>query len=144
MSAPERPPEGWVHEYPLRVQFEDVDQYGIVHHPRYLLFMERARVDLMGRIGMRADRLGGEHLGLIVAKAEVRFLRSARFLDELVVQQGCSKAGASRIVLEYVLRRASDRICQAQLTLAFVDGSGRPVRAPGDIKGELVRLGVPG
>ncbi len=143
MIAPEQPPEGWIHEYPLRVQFEDVDQYGIVHHPRYLLFMERARVDLMGRIGMRADRLGGEHLGLIVVKAEVRFLRSARFLDELIVAQGCSKAGASRIVLDYALRRGPDPICAAQLTLAFVDGSGRPVRAPADLKAELVRLGIP-
>ncbi len=144
MNAPRQPSEGWIHEYPLRVQFEDVDQYGIVHHPRYLLFMERARVDLMGRIGMRADNLGGEHLGLIVVKAEVRFLRSARFLDELVVEQGCSKAGASRILLDYLLTRGGEKICQAQLTLAFVDRTGRPVRAPADIKAELVRLGVPG
>jgi len=136
-------PDGWVHRYPLRVQFEDVDQYGIVHHPRYLMYMERARVDLMGAIGMRADDLGGENLGLIVAKAEVRFLRSARFLDELVVTQGCSKAGLSRILLDYVILRGSEQICAAQLTLAFVDGSGRPVRAPQEIRAELQRLGVP-
>lgn len=136
-------PAGWIHSYALRVQFEDVDQYSIVHHPRYLLFMERARVDLMGCIGMNPDDLGGEHLGLIVARAEIRFLRSARFLDDLVVNQGCSKAGASRILLDYVITRGAERICSAQLTLAFVDGTGRPVRAPADIRDELVRLGVP-
>ena len=136
-------PDGWIHRYPLRVQFEDVDQYGIVHHPRYLLFMERARVDLMGCLGMRADALDGQHLGLIVAKAEVRFLRSARFLDALAVQQGCSNAGASRILLDYVIARGEERICTAQLTLAFVDATGRPVRAPTPIRGELARMGSP-
>lgn len=139
----EQRPDGWIHRYPLMVQFEDVDQYGIVHHPRYLMYMERARVALMGAIGMRPDNLGGEHLGLIVAKAEVRFLRSARFLDEVVVEQGCSNAGASRIVLDYVIRRGQEKVATAQLTLAFVDGTGRPVRAPADIRAELVRLGVP-
>ena len=52
-------PEGWVHRHPVRVEFDEVDQYGIVHHARYWIYCERARVELMGTLGMRADSLDG-------------------------------------------------------------------------------------
>lgn len=144
MSAPTSPPEGWVHRYPLRVQFDEVDQYGIVHHPRYFVFFERARVELMGLLGMTVSRPEVSGLGLIVASAEVKFLRSASFLDELVVEQGCRQSGASRIKLVYRILRGDEVMARAELVLAFVDASGRPCRAPADIREGLAGMGVPG
>jgi acyl-CoA thioester hydrolase len=143
-DQPPSQPEGWVHRYPLRVQFDEVDQYGIVHHPRYFVFFERARVELMGQLGMTVSRPEITGLGLIVASAEVKFLRSAGFLDDLVVEQGCSQAGASRIKLVYRILRGTDVMAKAELVLAFVDASGRPCRAPSDIREGLARMGVPG
>lgn len=136
-------PDGWLHHHPVTVQFEDVDQYGIVHHPRYLLFMERGRVQLMRELGVGAGALDGQSLGLIVARADVRFLQSARFLDELVVQQGCIRAGASRIELAYRIVRGGSAVCVATLTLAFVDGTGKPTRAPAHIREQLRAMGTP-
>ena len=144
MSAPPSRPDGWVHRYPLRVQFDEVDQYGIVHHPRYFVFFERARVELMGLLGMTVSRPEITGLGLIVASAEVKFLRSAGFLDELIVEQGCSQAGASRIKLVYRILRDTEVMAKAALVLAFVDYSGRPCRAPADIRKGLAGMGVPG
>lgn len=143
MSGTQRA-EGWLHHTAVTVQFEDVDQYGIVHHPRYLLFMERGRVQLMRELGVGAGALDGSELGLIVARADVRFLSSARFLDELIVQQGCARAGASRIELVYRVARGDVALCEATLTLAFVDGTGRPTRAPSTIREQLKAMGVPG
>ncbi len=129
-----------------------MDQYGIVHHPRYLLFMERGRVRLMREIGVGKGMLDGQELGLIVARADVRYLESARFLDELEVQQGCVRAGASRIELAYrIVRRRSalsddpqdTPVCTATLTLAFVDGTGRPTRAPRTVRDHLKAMGTP-
>ncbi len=142
MSVPR--PEGWTHTTPVTVEFEDVDQYGIVHHPRYLLFMERGRVRLMRELGVGSGALDGSTLGLIVARADVRFLRSARFLDELTVEQGCVRAGASRIELAYRILRGADTVCEATLTLAFVDGTGKPTRAPEAIREQLRAMGTPG
>ena len=144
MSDIVAPAEGWVHRYPVQVQFDEVDQYGIVHHPRYFVFFERARVQLMGRLGMTIDRPEVSGLGLIVASAEIKFLRSAHFLDDLVVEQGCRQAGASRIGLAYRILRGQEVIAKAELVLAFVDAEGRPCRAPSDIRGGLAKMGVPG
>ena len=135
--------EAWIHSYPLRVQFDDVDQYGIVHHPRYLVYCERARVDLMGQLGMRPGRSEFEGMGLVVLSLQVKYLQSARFLDELVVRQGCSRAGASRIQLDYTISRQEDLLVTAELVLAFVDSTGRPCRAPDSIRSGLQTMGAP-
>ena len=188
--------EGWIHRTPVRVQFDEVDQYGIVHHTKYFIYFERARVELMGVLGMRADLmaptappervssaprpdLGGaprskgsdpapsslldlgpgspriqrpsgtvgtipDGLGLIVAGADVKFRASARFLDDLVVEQGCRKVGASRIELAYRILRGVEIVCTAVLVLAFVGQDGRPCRSPDHIRAGLKRMGEPG
>jgi acyl-CoA thioester hydrolase len=143
LSSELRASDGWVHRTDVTVQFEDVDQYGIVHHPRYLLFMERGRVQLMRTLGVGSGALDGSELGLIVAKADIRFLRSARFLDELTVLQGCARAGASRIELAYRVMRGDEPLCEATLTLAFVDGTGKPTRAPAPVRAQLQSMGSP-
>ncbi len=138
----EQRPDGWVHRYPLKVQFDEVDAYGIVHHPRYFVYCERARVELMGLLGMRPDQHDG--LGLVVVAAEARFRSSARFLDDLVVEQGCRRAGASRIELAYRLVRGGEALVTIDLTLAFVGPDGKPTRAPQLLRDGLGRMGVPG
>ncbi len=142
-SGPDRP-EGWVHQFPIRVQFDEVDQYGIVHHARYWVYCERARVQLMGLLGMRADSLDGAQLGLVVVEAAVKYRTPSRFLEELIVEQGCRRIGASRTVLCYRIRRGSTVIADAEMVLAFVDGTGRPVRAPAVLREGLGRMGIPG
>ena len=142
-SQHDEQPEGWIHRYPLRVQFDEVDQYGIVHHTRYFIYFERARVDLMGELGMRPGRPDTDGLGIIVSSAQVKFWSSAHFLDDLVVQQGCSQAGASRTTLCYRIVRGDTLIASAELVLAFVDKSGKPCRAPADIREGLAGMGVP-
>lgn len=133
--------EGWIHRTDVQVQFDEVDQYGIVHHTKYFIYFERARVQLMGLLGMRADLTDG--LGLIVAGIDAKFRASARFLDRLVVEQGSRKVGASRIELSYRISRDHETICTALLVLAFVAEDGRPCRAPDHIREGLKRMGDP-
>lgn len=141
-------PEGWIHEYAVFVQFEDVDPYSMVHHPRYLFFCERARVELMGRLGMRAEAArgegeAGEAVGLVVLDAHLRYRTPARFLDELVVRQGVHRIGSARVDLDYCIQRGDERICEASLQLAFVRAGGRPCRAPATVRAGLARMGSP-
>jgi len=136
-------PEGWIHRYPITVQFDEVDQYGIVHHTRYFVYMERARVALLGELGMRPGGLEETQLGLIVASIETKFKGSGLFLDELVVEQGCRAAGASRVQLSYAIRRGEQVLTSTEMVLAFVGKDGRPCRAPASIRDNLKRMGIP-
>ena len=143
MSSEPLRAEGWLHRYPVTVQFDEVDQYGIVHHTRYLIYMERARVALLGELGMRPGGLVDTQLGLIVASIDTRFKSSGRFLDQLTIEQGCRNAGASRVQLSYAIRRGDELLVTTEMVLAFVDQQGRPCRAPATIRENLKRMGVP-
>ena len=47
--------------FPVRVYWEDTDAGGIVYHANYLKFMERARSDMLRRIGFgQNDQRGRE------------------------------------------------------------------------------------
>ena len=130
----------WLHEYPLRVQFDEVDQYGIVHHSKYFIYMERARVDLLATLQKRG---GGMPLDftLIVVSAEIKYRSPARFLDEVVVEQGVHKMGASKLQLQYRIRRGDELLVEALLVLAFINADGRPVRAPEILREALSFVG---
>lgn len=136
--------DGYVHRFELLVQFDEVDIYSMVHHSRYFIYLERARVELMGLLGMEGGTMEEAGMGLIVVGAQVRYRTPARFLDHLVVEQGCAKAGASRIELIYRVLRGDAVILTAALTLAFVDPTGKPCRAPATIRDGLRKMGVPG
>ncbi len=132
--------ESWLHRYPLRVQFDEVDQYGIVHHSRYLIYMERARVDLLAEL----QRRGGDiplDFTLIVVSADIKYRSPARFLDELVVEQSVHKMGASKLQLGYRIQRGTETIAEALLVLAFISREGRPVRAPQVLRDALAFVG---
>jgi acyl-CoA thioester hydrolase len=130
----------WLHTYPLRVQFDEVDQYGIVHHSKYFIYLERARVDLLAELQKRG---GGMPLDftLIVVSAEIKYRSPARFLDELVVEQGVDRMGASKLTLKYRVRRGEETLVEALLVLAFIDPEGRPVRAPEILRDALRFVG---
>ena len=52
--------DGSRHLFAVRVYFEDTDFSGVVYHARYLHFMERARSDMLARVGIdQRGRAGG-------------------------------------------------------------------------------------
>ncbi|MFI4988600.1 MAG: 4-hydroxybenzoyl-CoA thioesterase, partial [Alphaproteobacteria bacterium] len=61
-----------VHVYRLRVYYEDTDAAGIVYHPNYLGFAERARPELLRAHGIESSRLSqDEGLNFAVARCTV-------------------------------------------------------------------------
>lgn len=63
--------------YPLQVQFEDLDFGGVVHHPNYLRFLERARNDAMRQSGYPFTRFLKEGHVFVVAEVQAKFVRPA-------------------------------------------------------------------
>lgn len=84
--------------WPLRVYYEDTDAGGVVYHAQYLKFFERARSEWLRASGIEQDTLAEEH-GVVFAviRAEVDYLRPARFNDELLVTVGPLAVRGSRI-----------------------------------------------
>ena len=75
-----------IFNWPVRIYWEDTDAGGIVFYANYLKFFERARTEWLRSLGIEQSRLKDELHGMfVVAETNVRYLRSARLDDELMV-----------------------------------------------------------
>ena len=130
--------EGHTHYFATRVYFEDTDFSGIVYHANYLRYMERARSDMLRCLGIDQrvthDAGGGVYA---VADMAIRFVRPAKMDDDLVVMSQVTKlrAAACSIHQRVIRSRQSvtdslETLVQADVTAAFINPAGRPIRQP--------------
>ncbi len=63
------------HVFAMQVQFEDIDAGGYVHHPRYLLFAERARYAALQEIDFGFERQLRENQTFVVAETMSRYVK---------------------------------------------------------------------
>jgi acyl-CoA thioester hydrolase len=73
------------HETIITVRFNEIDAYRMAWHGHYVAWMEVGRNDLAGRFDLDAlQLLAAGYLGPVVG-LELKFLRPARFNDELTI-----------------------------------------------------------
>lgn len=114
----------------VRVYYEDTDLAGIVYYANYLKFIERGRSDWLRDLGIdQVAMKDGGHV-FAVRRIEADYLRPARFDDLLAVETRLVQMTAARIVVDQTVRRGDEALFAARVTLACLDGAGRPVRLP--------------
>lgn len=82
---------------------------GVVYHANYLIWMEVARVELCSAMGFRyRDMEREDGIFMVVVEANCRYLRPARFDDDVLVKTAVEEANAKMVRFEYEMRRESD------------------------------------
>jgi len=119
------------HLFAVRVYFEDTDFSGVVYHARYLHFMERARSDMLARVGIdqRSVHDAGEGAYAVTAM-DLKFKQAARFDDALLVTSTVEKIRGASVDIHQTVSRDDDMLFTANVTAAFVSPDGRPRRQP--------------
>ena len=74
-----------VYSYSLEVNFEDIDAGGVVFHPNYLNYLERARSAILRDAGYSFGRFMKEGFGIAVTSHYTQYLRPAMNDDKLLV-----------------------------------------------------------
>jgi len=122
---------GREHHFALTVYFEDTDTAGIVYYANYLKYMERARSDMLRAAGVdqRAALDAGEGV-YAVAELAIRYLKSARLNDDLVVISALDTIRAASVVIHQRVMRGADILTDARVTAAYLTLDGRPRRQP--------------
>ena len=126
------------HRFGVRVYYEDTDLAGIVYYANYLKFIERARTEWVGSLGVDQIALKAEQ-GIVFAvrRVEADYLRPAKFGDELVVETALQTLGGARIVLEQVVTRGGERVFVAVVTLVCLGDDGHAARLPAEVRARL-------
>ena len=129
--------------WPVRVYWEDTDAGGIVYYANYLKFFERARTEWLRAKGIHQQALLEETGGMfVVSEAQVRYLKSARLDDELLLTTSLRDAGrASLSILQQAWRKHADKpvlLCEANIRASWVSAVGKPARIPLVILDKLI------
>lgn len=123
--------DGPRHLYAVRVYYEDTDLSGITYHANYLRWFERARSDLLRRLGIdqRAAVEEGEG-AYAVSEVNLRYLSPARLDDDVLVTTRCTELRAASCRMHQQAHRGDTLLAEAHLRVGFVSPQGRPIRQP--------------
>jgi acyl-CoA thioester hydrolase len=107
--------------YPLRVRYAECDRQEVVFNAHYLTYFDVAMTEL-GRAAFGSYQSMMERgYDLVVAEANIRFVRSARFDDELSLEVAVTKLGNSSIVTRHRILREDELLIEGMMRHVMVD-----------------------
>lgn len=122
------------HRFPLRVYYEDTDLAGIVYYANYLKFIERARSEWVRELGIDQVQMKAQGLVFAVRRVEADYLAPARYDDQLVVETTMQHGSGVRLVVRQDVRRGTDLLFSALVTLICMNETGGVARLPAAIR----------
>jgi acyl-CoA thioester hydrolase len=87
----------------IRVRFAETDAMGIVHHSRYLPYLEEARVEYLRHIGHPYNEIRAEGVDMAVLEAGVQYRQPLRFDDVVDVNVAMGPVTRATFQMVYLL-----------------------------------------
>lgn len=127
-----------IHEFPVRVYYEDTDMGGIVYYANYLRFIERARSDWVRSLGIDQNAMREDDgVVFVVRRVEADYLLPAKFDDELLVKTSVKAVTGVRLIMTQDVVRGRALLFQAEVTIVCIGEGGAPARLPADIRRQI-------
>jgi acyl-CoA thioester hydrolase len=106
----------------IRVRYAETDQMGYVHHSRYALYLEEARMELLHAIGLNYAALEKEGVIMPVVEMEHRFTSPLRFGDKISIDTEICAPWGPKLVFRYrIYNQHGKLISRAKTSLVFAD-----------------------
>ena len=112
---------------------------GVVYHAEYLVWCEVGRTEFIRDRWRSYADLEAAGVMLAVAEATVRYHGGARYDDLIRVETRLVEVRSRMLRFAYDVRRAAtgERLVSATTTLVAVDGTGRTVTLPPEVRAAL-------
>ena len=123
-------PDSYTFTYQLRVRFAETDAMGIVHHSRYLPYMEAARVEYLRHLGHPYTELRAEGIDFTVLEAHLKYRQPLRFDDVVDVHLHLGAVTRTTFQIAYLLTVANQTSATGVTVHGCVNAQGRPLRMP--------------
>lgn len=122
-----------MHQFKIRIYYEDTDLAGIVYYANYLRFIERARSEWLREMGVDQRALKADGVVFVVRRVEADYLAPARFDDVITVTTTLADMGRARATLQQDVTCGGTLLFQARVILACINEAGRPARFPAQV-----------
>ena len=133
-SEPSLNPADYTFAHQIRVRFSETDAMGIVHHSRYLPYLEETRVEYMRSIGQSYAN-SRETLGdSAVLEATVKYRQPLKFDEVMDVHLVLAATTGATFTINYLITVGEHVVSTASTQHAYVNSQGRPQRLPAWIK----------
>lgn len=115
-----------------RVRFVETDMMGVVHHSNHFRWFEMGRVEFLRQAGIRLLELMAEDIVFPIREVECKYLASALFDDEIVIEAQLAELSRVKLVFHYrILRPRTEEVLAVGRTISvFTNREGRIVRLP--------------
>ena len=129
------------HVLPLRIYYEDTDAQGIVYYANWMRFLERGRTELLRLLGQEHSALRAERgLNWVVRRCTIDYLKPARLDETVEILTGCGELRGASLHMLQEARRGEETLVRADLLIACMDESGRPMRLPPPVRTALAQV----
>jgi acyl-CoA thioester hydrolase len=129
------------HVLPLRIYYEDTDAAGIVYYANWLRFLERGRTELLRVLGQEHSALREERgINWVVRRCTIDYLKPARLDDTIEIVTSCGELRGASLDMIQEARRQGETLVHAELMVACMNASGRPVRLPAHVRAALTQV----
>ncbi|MGB2629672.1 MAG: thioesterase family protein [Candidatus Omnitrophota bacterium] len=123
----------------IRARYQETDQMGVVYYSNYLVWFEIARTDYFRKRGVVYKELEErDKIYLPVVEACCRYRAPIRYDDLVTVETKLTEASKSRLTFEYEVKKEAKVTTTGYTKHVFVNGSGKPIPIPENIKSSLV------
>jgi acyl-CoA thioester hydrolase len=118
------------------VRYAETDQMRVAYHANFFVWFEVGRTDLLRQIGWSYRDMEQAGFQLPVIEAQCRFLRPARYDDEIEIRTVGRLVSPVRVTFDYEAVRVPDQVVAAtgKTLHAAVTAEGRPCRLPERVK----------
>lgn len=121
----------------LRVRYNECDQQNAVFNANYLVYIDVALTemwrDAFGSYGAMAEH----GVDLVVAEANVRYIKPAQFDDELTIATTIENLGTTSMTTRFNFTRTGEEIAVGRLRHVFVRIEGGKTEIPDPVRSGL-------
>lgn len=104
----------------IRVRYADTDQMGYVYYGNYARYYEIGRVEALRSVGFSYKEMEETGVMMPVYENKSRYIKPARYDDELTIKVLMQKLPGTRVVFEYEIRNQDDVLLNVgETTLVF-------------------------
>ena len=118
-----------------RVIFADCDPMRIMYYGSYFRLFEIGRAELFRRLGHAFPQYIARGLYLGVIETHCRYVKPARYDDELVIRAGVADVGRARLQINYeIIGPHGEAVATGATVHAVLNEAGRPQRIPAEFR----------
>lgn len=118
-------------KFNVKVYYEDTDAGGVVYYANYLKFLERARSEVIYKLGYSNIDLKKKFGILIIVKScNIEYKRPALLEDNLTIISSIDKISRTSFSMKQNIKRDEEIIAISNIHLVSVNLDGKPIKIP--------------